>query len=88
MGASPSAAGGASGAGGAAAASSAAALTTSLGVVVLFFEENINIETELLEGDEAEVVLGVVKTKPEAADAMLQLAMLLLSLSLYHSLCV
>lgn len=55
------------GAGGAAAAASSAALTISL---ELFLEENVNIETL-----EAEfVVTEGVNTNPDAADAMLQLA--------------
>lgn len=68
-GASPSAV--AVGAGGAA---SSAARTMSLGMlVVVFLEEKDNIE---LFGAELEVTLGVATIKPDAAEAMLLLAML------------
>lgn len=74
-GASPSAV--AVGAGGAA---SSAARTTSLGMlVVVFLEEKDNIE---LFGAELEVTLGVATIKPDAAEAMLLLAMLFFCVSL------
>ncbi|WP_234934913.1 hypothetical protein [Vibrio anguillarum] len=75
-GASPSAVAVAVAAGGAA----SAARTTSLGMlVVLFLEEKDNIE---LFGAELEVTLGVATIKPDAAEAMLLLAMVLLCVSL------
>lgn len=79
-GASPSAVAVAVAAGGAASAASSAARTTSLGMlVVLFLEEKDNIE---LFGAELEVTLGVATIKPDAAEAMLLLAMVLLCVSL------
>ncbi|MBT3010087.1 hypothetical protein, partial [Vibrio anguillarum] len=74
--ASPSAVAVAVAAGGAASAASSAARTT---LVVLFLEEKDNIE---LFGAELEVTLGVATIKPDAAEAMLLLAMVLLCVSL------
>lgn len=56
-------------------AASSAARTTSLGMLVLLFlEEKNNIE---LFGAELDVTLGVATIKPDAAEAMLLLAMVL-----------